>query len=141
MTGLPNRMFEMTMENRIRISLLSLRLGVFVVMLVWTLDKIFRPGHAGMIFRDYYYLPDPGSGLLTAIGVAEIVILLLFLLGIRKTMSYGLVLLFHTVSTITPVYQYASGQLLFYAALPMWAACFTLFLLRDTDTLFTIGKK
>ena len=130
----------MTQENRLRIALFGLRLGVFAVMLAWALDKILRPDHAGMIFQDYYFLPEPGAGLLAAIALAEIALLLMFLLGILKTWSYGLVLLFHSVSTVAPVYQYASGQLLFYAALPMWAACFALFLMRESDTLLTLGR-
>ncbi len=131
----------MNRDNKIRFCLFGLRLSVFIVMLAWTLDKIIRPDHASMIFQDYYYLPAPGSPILLAIALVELAILVLFMLGVQKRITYGLVLLFHTVSTLTPVYQYASGQLLFYAAFPMWAACFTLFLLRDLDTLLTLGKK
>ena len=130
----------MNQDNRIRICLFSLRVSVFFVMIAWTVDKMIRPDHAAMIFQDYYFLPDPGSSLLLVLGLAEVVLLILFLSGSFKRLAYGLVLLFHTVSTITPVYQYASGQLLFYAAFPMWAACLTLYLLRDLDTLFTLGK-
>lgn len=131
----------MTQHFRIRLCLFTMRLSIFVVMLAWTLDKIIRPDHAGMVFQDYYFLPEPGSSLLMLIGVAEIILLVLFVSGVCKPLTYGLILLFHTVSTIAPVYQYASGQLLFYAAFPMWAGCLTLFLLRDLDTLFTFQKK
>lgn len=36
----------MQTEKRLPIALLALRLSVFLVMLVWTLDKLFAPGHA-----------------------------------------------------------------------------------------------
>jgi hypothetical protein len=34
----------------------------------------------------------------------------------------------------------AFNNLLFFAAWPMWAACFALYLLRDADTKMTIGN-
>ena len=43
-------------EKRLRISLLLLRLGVFVVMFVWTLDKFVAPDHAARVFDR---IPDP----------------------------------------------------------------------------------
>lgn len=35
-------------------SLLALRLGVFIVMLMWTLDKFVNPAHAGKVFEAFY---------------------------------------------------------------------------------------
>lgn len=36
----------MSERDRIGLALLLLRVSIFVVMLVWTLDKFINPGHA-----------------------------------------------------------------------------------------------
>jgi putative oxidoreductase len=33
-----------------------MRLAVFLVMLMWTLDKFINPGHAGKIFGKFYFI-------------------------------------------------------------------------------------
>ncbi|MFO8002919.1 hypothetical protein [Thioalkalivibrio sp.] len=43
----------MEQEKRIQVSLLLLRLGVFVVMLFWTLDKFVAPDHAAGVFAHF----------------------------------------------------------------------------------------
>ncbi len=73
--------------DRVRLPLFLLRAGVFIVMLMWTLDKFIHPGHAAGVFKKFY-----------SIG------------GI------------------------------FFAAWPMLAACITLYLLRDLDTLWAMQK-
>lgn len=129
-------------DQRLPTALFTLRVTVFLVMLMWTLDKIVNPGHAGAVFENFYFIPGVGPGLLTAIAVAELVIILGFLAGVAKTWTYGAVLLFHAVSTLSSWQMYLGfDNLLFFAAWPMLAACFTLFWLRDNDTLLTVGRK
>lgn len=41
----------MTFNARPTWSLPLLRLGVFIVMLMWTLDKYVQPDHAGRVFE------------------------------------------------------------------------------------------
>lgn len=132
-------------DQRLPTALFTLRVTVFLVMLMWALDKILNPGHAGAVFENFYFIPGVGPGLLTAIAVAELVIILGFLAGVAKTWTYGAVLVFHAVSTLSTWQQYLDPfegpNLLFFAAMPMLAACFTLFWLRDQDTLLTVGRK
>src|SRR6266480_2149730 len=56
----------------------------------------------------------------------------------------GVVLLLHAVSTFSSFHQYLhpfeGPNLLFFAAWPMLGACFTLYYLRDLDTLFRLGS-
>lgn len=40
--------------NRLQWSLFSLRLGVFIVMIMWTFDKFVNPGHSARIFEHFY---------------------------------------------------------------------------------------
>jgi putative oxidoreductase len=126
-------------DDRLRIALLALRLGVFIVMFMWTLDKFVAPDHAAGIFARFYGISGLGDAVMYAIGAVELLIVLGFVLGIARRITYGLVLLFHSVSTLSSFPMYLGfDNLLFFAAWPMLAACLALYLLRDQDTLLTV---
>ncbi len=127
----------MPVTNRLPAALLALRLTVFLVMLVWTLDKFLAPDHAAKVFKDFYFISDLAPAALYALGGVELLIIIGFALGVAKPFTYGAVLVFHSISTLSSFPKYlnpAEGRL-FYAAWPMLAACFALSLLRDQDTL------
>ena len=129
----------MSANNRISTALLILRLSVFVVMLVWTLDKFIVPEHAARVYEHFYFMPRLNSTVFQIIGTAELLLLAGFLLGWQKRWTYGIVLVIHGISTVSSYQQYLSPfdpstNLLFFAAWPMLAACFTLYYLRDLDT-------
>ncbi|MDX1588900.1 MAG: hypothetical protein R3296_08170 [Oleiphilaceae bacterium] len=126
-------------DQRLPQALLALRLGVFVVMLMWTLDKFVQPDHAARVFEGFYGLAGLGATAFYVLGALQMVLILGFLLGIRKRLTYGLVFLLHGISTLSSYAQYLNPfeNLLFFAAWPMLAACFALYLLRDADRLFT----
>jgi putative oxidoreductase len=134
----------MNTENRLPSALLLLRLSVFVVMFVWTVDKFVEPQHASKIMAEFYSIGGVGSALIYLLGVIELAIILAFLLGFTKRWSYGLVLLLHAISTLSSYQKYLNPlqppNLLFFAAIPMLAACFVLYYLRDADVLWTITK-
>lgn len=127
---------------RVRLPLLLLRLSVFVVMLAWTLMKFVDPARSAGIFKKFYHLPDIGSAITYTLGGLEVLLLVGFVAGFQKRFTYGAVLLFHGISTVSAYQQYIapfqSNNLLFYAAWPMLAACFALYVLRDLDTLCTL---
>ena len=128
-------------SNRIATVLLPLRLGVFLVMLMWTLDKFINADHASRIFENFYSIGGLGGAAFLIIGVAELILILGFVAGYQKRVSYGLVLILHGVSTLSSYRQYLDpfNNLLFFAAWPMLAACFALYYLRDLDTKWTVG--
>jgi putative oxidoreductase len=129
-------------RDRIATALLALRLGVFIVMLMWTLDKFVNPAHAAAVFENFYGLAGVGSAILMAVGVAELLLILAFVAGYRKRFTYGAVLVLHGISTLSSYRQYLQpfDNLLFFAAWPMLAACFALYLLRDFDTRFAVER-
>jgi putative oxidoreductase len=131
----------MNQQERITWSLLSLRVTVFIVMLVWTLDKFVQPQHAIGVFEHFYGIGGLGATAFYVIGALELVLILAFLAGAWKRITYGLVLLLHAVSTLSPFGQYLDpfNNLLFFAAWPMLAACLTLYLLRDLDTRWAVS--
>lgn len=125
------------MPKQLPLALLLLRLGVFVVFLVWTLDKLVQPEHAIKVFDSFYGLDGLGETAVYLIGIAQLVLILMFVAGLLKTWTYGALLIFHGASTLSSFAKYLQpfDNLLFFAAWPMLAACAALYLLRDYDTL------
>lgn len=127
-------------HQRLPIALLLLRLGVFIVMFMWTLDKFVQPDHTAAVFANFYMLDGLEQGVFYIIGAVQLLVVLAFVAGFMRTISYGLVLVMHSVSTFSSYGQYLApwDNLLFFAAWPMLAACIALWLLRDADTLLAI---
>ena len=128
--------------GRVPLVLLLLRLGIFVVMLIWTLDKFLSPAHASKVFESFYGISGLGTGIIYGVGVLQLLIVLGFVAGFKKTWTYGAVLLMHGISTLVsfPRYLDPLNNLLFFTAWPMLAACFGVFYLRDLDTLWVIER-
>jgi putative oxidoreductase len=95
------------------------------------------------VFLTFYFLGGLDAGALRLIGLAELALLLAFLLGVWKRVSYGLVFVFHAVSTLASYRQYLDPfeNLLFFAAWPMLAASYTLYILRDFDTITPASRR
>jgi len=133
-----------TVGGRVPLVLLLLRLGVFIVMFIWTLDKFLYPDHTQAVFASFYGIQGLGTALIYGLGIIQLILVLGFVSGFKKTWTYGAVLLMHGVSTLISFPRYldpfTAPNLLFFAAWPMLAACFGLFYLRDLDTLWTIDK-
>jgi putative oxidoreductase len=131
-------------RNRIGVALLVLRVTIFVVMFAWTIDKFLRPAHAASVYEHFYFLRGLGPTVIYAIGGVELVILIGFVIGFSPQLTYGLVLVFHAVSTLSSFRQYLhpfeGPNILFFAAWPMLGACFALYYLRDLDTLWRVGS-
>ena len=132
----------MKFVDRLPLSLFLLRVGVFVVMLMWTLDKFLHPEHSTSVYEHFYFLPGLGSSLFYLIGAVELALIIGFLAGFKKRFTYAAILTLHAVSTVSSYRQYLtpfqSGHLLFFAAWPMLAACFALYFLRDADTRWVV---
>lgn len=132
-----------TERDRIATALVLLRAGVFLVMLMWTLDKFVNVSHAARVFENFYGIAGLGRGVMAAIGAAELALVIAFGLGLWKRVTYGSILVLHGISTLSSYRQYFDpfNNLLFFAAWPMLAACAVLYLLRDLDTRCTIGGR
>ncbi len=134
----------MTIPSRLHLTLLFLRLTVFLVMAIWTADKLVRPEHAAAVFKKFYGVAGLGPAAFTAIAAAELALLLAFVAGAWRRITYAAVLLLHAISTLSSYRQYLhpfeGTNLLFFAAWPMLAGCLGLYLLRDHDTLATVAR-
>lgn len=131
-------------KDRLPYALLALRISVFVVLGMWTLDKFVNPGHTAAVFETFYLVSGLSEYASYGIGAVQAAIVLAFVTGSFKRYSYGLVLLMHLVSTLTPYSRYldpwSGSNLLFFAAFPMLAAIITLYLMRDEDTFLAVHK-
>ncbi|NGX58019.1 MAG: hypothetical protein K940chlam3_00920 [Chlamydiae bacterium] len=125
--------------------LLFLRLSIFLVMLMWVLDKFARPTRASFVYENLYHIPGLTQLFSYFIGFVVLVIIIAFVFGWMKVISYGAVFLLHAFSTLSLIPQYLKpfeyDNELLYAALPMLAACYALFTLREYDTLYVVEKR
>jgi len=132
----------LTKPTNLSLSLFLMRISVFLVMFIWTLDKFINPKHAAAVFDHFYKISGLTPTMMAAIGIIELIIIVAFVLGIRKKWTYGAVLVMHAISTLACFKFYLepfkSPNMLFWAAFPMLAGCFLLFLMRKSDTFFTI---
>jgi len=130
------------LHKRLGISLLCLRIGVVIVLLVWTLDKFINPGHGIRVFERFYAVPGLDTATMYAIGGAQLAVVMAFAAGFLRRWSYGLVLIIHAVATLSSWAQYLApydgANILFFAAWPMLAACLALYLLRNYDEIASI---
>jgi hypothetical protein len=80
-------------RNRVGVALLVLRVTIFLVMLIWMIDKFVRPSHAISVYEHFYFLRGLGPAIICSIGVAELVLLIGFVIGFAPRVTYGLVML------------------------------------------------
>jgi putative oxidoreductase len=132
----------MNSEDRLPLALACLRVSVFVLMFMWTIDKFINPGHAAGVYAMFYFLGGLGASLMYLVGFVELVLIIGFVLGVQKSLTYGAVLALHGISTLSAFRQYLNPfdgpNLLFFAAWPALAACYALYVLRDHDTQWVI---
>lgn len=83
----------------LQLSLWFMRISIFIVMLMWTLDKFINPAHSAKVFENFYFLAGLGDSVMAIIGAVELIILAGFVLGLYKRFCYGAVLAFHAVFT------------------------------------------
>jgi len=126
---------DTNLQSKLPLSLLLMRIGIFVVFLFWGLDKILVPEHAVKVMSGFYGI-DMSVNAMIALGVAQMGFLLAFLLGMWKKFTYGAILVLHAGSTLSSFAKYIDpfNNLLFFAAWPMLAACYALYVMRDYDT-------
>ena len=128
--------------QRVSLVLLLTRISVFIAMMIWVIDKFAKPDHTAAVFESFYGIGGVSTAVSYVLGGIQLAIMIAFVLGVQKKISYGLVLLMHTASTLVSFPKYfapfESANILFFAAWPMLAACFALYYLRDLDTRGTI---
>lgn len=136
-------MGSLIMEKKLANVLFILRVTVAIVFIMWTGDKFVNPVHAQNVWSGFFYMPRLGEALFLGIGISEAILIILFVAGLFKGVTYLLILILHTISTIAPYNIYINAynsdfNLLFFTAFPMLGACIALYVLREYDTKFNI---
>ncbi len=135
------------LASRLAISLLTLRVALGGFLLVWGLEKLLIPAEAVSLYKKFYFLDVPHAFSYGA-GVLECLLAMAVIVGIYRTYSYGIAFLLHattvvfTIQWIIDPWGLISGepQHLFLASVPVLAAFFVLFYLRDWDT-YTLDER
>ena len=128
--------------HSLKLPLFLTRLGIFLFMLPWQLTRFKNPEMIDTISKTYYKfsMPEVGS---TITGVLMMALLIAFLVGFKKKISYLLVLVLHGIGTVMTIPNLIPGlegyNQLFLAAVPALAAMLLLYCLRDEDTMFSVG--
>lgn len=129
------------MKGNLRLSLFVVRLTVFAFFAIWAGEKFIKPESTVAIYSHFYLLEGLPVWGAYIVGAFQAAIVLAFLLGFAKFWSYGLLLVMHTLATLSTwqylITPYEGGHHLFVAAIPTLGAIFILFLMREEDTLFS----
>ena len=129
--------------SSLRLPLFLTRLSIFLFLLPWQLMRFSKPESINNISQKYYKfsMPEIGS---TLTGVLMMALLIAFLVGFQKRLSYGLVALLHGIGTAMTIPNLIPGiegyNQLFLAAIPALMAMILLYCLRNEDTLLAIEK-
>ncbi len=125
-------------------ALLILRLSVAAFFAIWVIEKFVAPEKTQAIWGAFYFYENLPLEASYAIGVIQAVVLLAFVLGIATFWSTGFLMVIHALSTLSTwermIAPYEGVNHLFWAAVPALGALIVLFMLRDEDTLLTVGK-
>ena len=131
-------------QKQLELGLLLIRLSTGVFFLVWSLEKIIYPEIAQKVFSRFYFL-EISPVLSLAVGIVQTAIVLAFMAGLWKTLTYGAILGMHGVSTLSTYKEllnpYQPPNHLFWAAVPLLATLIALFLLREEDRLLNAFSK
>lgn len=129
--------------SSLRVPLFLTRLSIFLFLLPWQLMRFSKPENVNGIAQKYYKfsMPEIGS---TITGVIMMALLVAFLIGFKKRISYGLVMVLHGIGTLMTVPYLIPGtenfNILFLAAVPALMAMVLLYCLRTEDTLLAVDK-
>ena len=137
-------------EKNLKLPLFLTRLGIFCFLIPWQVMRFTGPEVIETISKTHYKVPVSGT-LSTITGVLMIALLIAFLIGFKKKISYGLVFLVHALGTIMTLPSILKGaqalmsakfdpSALFLAAIPAAFAMLLLYCLRDEDTMLSLNK-
>ncbi len=131
------------MSEKLANVLFILRITVAIVFIMWTGNKFINPVNAQDVYSGFFFMPVLGKAIFFGIGLAEAIVVALFLIGRFKGVTYLILLVLHAFSTIAPYNIYLNAydggyNLLFFTSFPMLGACFALYALREYDTKFNL---
>ena len=132
------------MPSNIKMPLFFTRISIAYFLLPWVLMRFLKPEGAKGIAAKYYKISTMPEIATTLIGVFWVLLLVAFVAGLKKRISYGLVLIIHTVGTLFTIPYLIVGteqmNIMFFAAIPVIGAMWLLYSMREHDTFLSLGK-
>ncbi len=129
-------------KNKTGVALLVLRLSMALFLLPWVMEKFTKPEQTAKIFSHFYHIDLPIIGSYV-VGVVWALLLLAFTVGFKKRVSYGLVMLFHGLSTFFTIPKMlpflSTYNHLFVAAIPVLGGLIALYILREDDRIWSLS--
>jgi len=129
--------------HSLKLPLFLTRLSIFYFMLPWQLMRFTKPESVIGIAKTHYKFTMPETVPMIS-GVLMMALLIAFLIGFKKKITYLLVFILHAVGTLMTLPKLIIGlesfYILFLAAIPAAAAMFLLWKLRDEDTMLSLNK-
>lgn len=138
-------MTETLPYTRLPYALLAIRITSGLFLLQWAIEKFVKPEATINIFSHFYGIGNLSATAAYILGSLQLVIVLAFLAGFRKRISYGLCFLMHFVSTASTwsylINPYEKSNHVFFTAVPVLAAMWALYYLRDLDSISVDTKR
>ncbi|MBA3657859.1 MAG: DoxX family membrane protein [Gemmatimonadaceae bacterium] len=136
------------MSNAKVYTLLFLRLSLGLLMLVWGVDKLANPSHGMAVAKGFYFGLFGARALMPVLGIAQLVLGLLVILGLARRYVYvalaavtGVTLLGVWRSVLDPWGWYLGRtNALFFSSLIIFAGVLVLLAFRDEDQL-VLGRR
>ncbi len=133
----------MNTPTRLPIALLILRLSLALFLLPWVIEKFTKPETTAKIFAHFYHIDNLSKTMSYGVGGLWALLLLAFVTGYKKRISYGIVLALHALGTVFTWRQLLpfleTHNHLFLASIPTLGALTALYLLRDQDVKWSLG--
>lgn len=132
------------MTRDLKLPLFLTRLSIALFLFPWVLLRLTKVEAGAGLFEKYYFIKGMPNAVALIIAIFWAVLLLAFVTGFKKRISYGLVFLLHAVGTVMTLPYLIPGtdnfKILFMAAIPTAAAMGLLYIMRNEDTLLSISK-
>ena len=130
-----------SLNKKVAIALLLMRLTIGAFFTVWASLKFLRPNWMEKVFHDVYHFSFITQDHALAIGLVQGFVVFLFVIGMQRTYSYGIVFLMHSVGVAGSIpllmkFTHYPSNLL-WTAVPTLGAMLALFYLREYD-IYTV---
>lgn len=135
----------MAHDPKISVSLLIMRISIAAFFAAWTSLKFMRPEWFENVFQNFYGVSFASGDMAAVVGGVQLLVLIAFVLGIKRGLSYGAVALMQGAGVVASVpnlmnlTQYPNN--LMWAAVPALGCVIALFLMRSYDRYTVDGMR
>lgn len=129
--------------SNISLALFLLRFGLGLFLILWAINAIVAPDITVAFFARFYHI-NLYQSVAMIMGALELVLGLLFVLGMYKTWTYALALGIHSIATLATFQELLSPfgvNIIYVAHVPILFSFISLFLLRHLDNKWALSKK